>query len=583
MQTKPDSLLVKFGGKTGEGIDSTGEMLGYIAKESGLHVNTFRTFPPVIVGGRTAYEIHMAARPVFARGDHVHLLIAFDQDSMDLLIGETAEGALVLYDADQVEEIPSPGHGVQLVDVPLQKMAKDLGNPIVRNMIALGIVIKQLGLSLDVAKRVITEKFGSKGEKVVQLNHRAVEAGYQYEDSRLGRSFQFDVPKDQTQSLLFLSGNEAMAFGALAADCKVFAGYPITPASDIMEWLAKYLPAFGGKLIQMEDEIGALCAVIGANYAGVRAMTATSGPGISLMTEALGLAGMTETPAVIIDAQRPGPSAGQPTKHEQSDVKHLIYGSHGEFPRIVIAPGTVQESFEAIVAAFNMADKYQCPVLIASDQDLALRKQTVPEEAFDLKKVKIDRGKMADPAQAENYKRYLATEDGISPRAFPGQAGLIFLASGDEHDEDGSIDVDLPEVRAKMVEKRMRKLEKMSGEDFEPIKVHGHSSARYVIVGMGSTTGPILEVLARRPELTYLQIRRLWPFPSDEVEPILAASEKIMVVEHNYQGQLAQLIRSEVNLDVRNRLHSITKYDGTPFRPAELLKEVEGCLAIRTS
>lgn len=583
MQTKLDSLLVKFGGKTGEGIDSTGEMLGYIAKESGLHVNTFRTFPSVIVGGQTAYEVNMAARPVFARGDEVNVLVAFDQDSINRLISETAEQALVVYDSDRVKEIPEVGHAVRLVDVPLQKMARDLGNPIVRNMIALGIVLKQLNLNLDAAKQVIVDRFGSKGEKVVELNHKAIETGYQYEDERLGNPYQFDVQPEKGEPQLFLSGNEAMAFGALAADCKVFAGYPITPASDIMEWLARYLPAFGGSLIQMEDEIAALCAVIGANYSGVRSMTATAGPGISLMTEALGLAGMTETPAVIVDTQRPGPSAGQPTKHEQSDVKHLIYGSHGEFPRIVIAPGTVQESFEAMIAAFNMADKYQCPVLIASDQDLALRKQTVPEAAFDLKNIKIDRGKVADPAQAETFKRYLATEDGISPRAFPGQEGLLFLASGDEHDEDGSIDVELPEVRAKMVEKRMRKIENMSGEDFEPIKVHGHSSARHVIIGMGSTTGPILEVLARKPELTYLQVRRLWPFPSKEVKQVLEHSETIIVVEHNYQGQLAQLIRSEVDLDVRDRLRLITKYDGTPFRPAELLKEVEQCLPIKTS
>lgn len=580
MSMVKDSILVKIGGKTGEGIDSMGEMLVYIAKECGLEGNTFRSFPTVIVGGNTTYEAHLSSRRIYARGNEVDILVALHQESMDELVGEMAQEALAIYDPAIVTQIPEGAPSQQFIAIPFKQMAKEIGSDIMRNMVALGVLVRLLDLDLEAGYTIIEKRFGSKGEKIVEQNKLALKKGYEYNDERLTLTLDAIKKPDVPTPKLLMSGNEAMSYGALAAQCRVFAGYPITPASDILEWMAKKLPEVGGYCLQMEDEIAALCTVIGASFTGVRAMTATSGPGISLMTEAMGLAGMTEVPVVIIDTQRPGPSAGMPTRHEQSDIKHLIHGSHGEFPRIVISPGTVDECIEDMVAAFNLADYYQCPVIIAADQDLALRKQTIDLDLIDVDSFTVDRGKIADP-NTPNYKRYLDTPDGISPRAFPGQENMLFVSSGDEHHEDGSIDLYDPKERIKMVSKRMRKIEKMDASRYQPIRLYGPEHARTLIIGMGSTKGPILEVIRQLPDTRYMQIKRLWPFPTKEVEPVLNEVETIIVVEHNYQGQLAYLIRAE--LPVHHKIHSVLKYDGTPFTPKELLEEVKQCLPTKIS
>lgn len=558
-----ESVVLKIGGRTGEGIDSAGELLARMAHEAGLYVTTYRTFPPIIKGGMTSYEVRASTRPVAARGDAVDVLIAFDAENLGRWRGECGESGVVVVDVDRVTRSPADR---RIVALPLSEMARAAGSPIVRNVVAVGFLAACLGLPSEQGKVAIAKVFGEKGEKVVEQNARAFAAGYEaacglmeaghLQPPRL-------APPRRNGGRLLLSGNEAMAFGALAARCKVFAGYPITPATEIMEWLAEHLPYYGGTVIQTEDEIAALCTVIGASYAGVRAMTATSGPGFSLMTEALGLAAMTETPAVIVDVQRPGPSAGMPTKHEQSDIQHALYAGHGDLPRIVIAPGTVADCFHDIIAAFNLADRHQCPVIVLSDHDLALRKQTVDEAAFDVEGVVIDRGRFAE--SAEGFKRYALTEDGISPRALPGQPGFLFLASGDEHDDAGVIDVDLPDVRRKMVEKRMRKLQHV---DFEPYRLHGRPDAPNVAIGIGAVTGPLAEAVGRLPDWTFVQLRRLWPFPTRELAPVLAAATRIAVVEHNALGHLDRLIRAE--MACHGKVQGIRKYDGTPFTPGEL-------------
>lgn len=368
-----------------------------------MEVNTFRTFPSVIKGGNTYHDIRVGTRPVLSGGDNVDVLVAFDKEQLELLHRDVPEDGWIFYDRDTVRDAPERPNWVGL---PLKSTASTIGSSIMRNMVVLGVIVRLAGLDREEVDRFIRRRFSFKGKQVAEENLRAFKAGYGLKDPRL-KPFTISVPEARTKKgpRLFLSGNEAMAFGALVADCKVFAGYPITPATDIMEWLALRLPRFGGSVVQTEDEIVALCMVIGAQYAGVRAMTATSGPGNSLMTESLGLAGMTETPAVIVNVQRPGPSAGMPTKHEQSDIQHMVYASHGEFPRIVLSPGTVGECFRDMVAAFNLADWHQCPVIIASDQDLALRKQTIDPVELDPENVEIDRGKLA--ASDDDFQRYV--------------------------------------------------------------------------------------------------------------------------------------------------------------------------------
>jgi len=376
---------------------------------------------------------------------------------------------------------------------------------------------------------------------------------------------------DSVPSRYLLSGNDAIALGALAAGCRLYASYPITPASDVLEWMVAHLPAVGGAAIQTEDEIAALGIVIGAGYAGVRAMTATSGPGLSLMTETLGLAGMAEIPAVIIAAQRPGPSAGMPTRHEQGDLLHMVYGAHGEFPRIVLTPGTLEECFLDTAAAFNLAERYQCPVIVAVDQDLVLKKRTVA--ALPLQDVSLDRGERLTDAQAracgDAYRRYALTASGISPRAVPGQPGALFLSSGDAHDDRGSIDVDDPGVRRSLVDKRLRKTagiwNGMAGTRTE-------GGGNRLVISLGSACGPVREALERIRRdghpMRFVQLRCLWPFPTDEVAAEVTRARAVAVVEHNATGQVATLIRSHVG--GHEKIWPVRKYDGLPFTPAEV-------------
>jgi 2-oxoglutarate ferredoxin oxidoreductase subunit alpha len=421
-------------------------------------------------------------------------------------------------------------------------------------------------------RETVRRRFDDKNASVQEQNTAAVDAGWRHAETHLaGHARAAGLPRTAAAGRWLLSGNDAIALGALAAGCRLYASYPITPASDILEWMAAHLPAVGGAAIQTEDEIAALGVVIGAGYTGVRAMTATSGPGLSLMTETMGLAGMAEIPAVIVAAQRPGPSAGMPTKHEQSDLLHMVYASHGEFPRVVLAPGTLEECFADTAIAFNLAERFQCPVIVAVDQDLVLARSTASRLPLD--EVRIDRGDRLTDADTvrlgEAYERYALTASGISPRAVPGQPGIRFLSSGDAHDHRGAIDVEDPEVRRAMVDKRLRKTRDV-WRHVAGTAVEGEGNV--LVISLGSPCGPIREAAARlrdagRP-VRFLQIRCLWPFPAHEIGPEVARARRVVVVEHNATGQVASLVRSHVG--GHEKVTGLRRYDGLPFRPADI-------------
>lgn len=607
----PSDILWKLGGRTGEGIESAGELLARAAKNDGRYANTFREFPSVIKGGYTSCEVRLANWPASARGDTVDICIALDAEAVRRIAPELTEGGLLLYDAViPPDRLPTPhSPGQRWLAVPLTDLARQQGDRITRNMVALGMSARILHIDLELLKVAVERKFADKGERVLAGNLKAVEAGWQHAerldlDLPVGRA---SLPDD----MVLASGNDALAFGALSAGCRLFAGYPITPASGVLEFLAEHLPRFGGAVVQAEDEIAALLMVTGAFYAGTRALTATSGPGISLMTEAFGLPAMTETPAVIIDEQRPGPSSGMPTKHEQGDLTHVIFSSHGDAPRIVLSPNSVEECFDLVGRAFYLAEKYQCPVFVLVDQDLALRTQTVPR--FRLDPSVLERQSLLAPHELAalgpgGYLRYRDTETGISPRTLPGQPGGLFLASGDEHHEDGRIDVELPAVRKAAMEKRMRKLwglgrelpalrltdqngsrleiwdtppdegsdgttgEPMAGVDEEPAQNLGEPYD-LAILSFGSTDLAVQEILPEIRDSGYsvrhLEFRYLWPFPAGALNRALDSARRVVVVEQNYSGQLLLLVKAHYAR--HDRLHSIRKYDGLPFRPKELL------------
>ncbi|MEM0161032.1 MAG: 2-oxoacid:acceptor oxidoreductase subunit alpha, partial [Thermoplasmata archaeon] len=372
---------------------------------------------------------------------------------------------------------------------------------------------------------------------------------------------------------MLIMGNEAIGIAAIIAGCRFIAAYPITPASDILEYMARFLPEQLGVAIQAEVEIAAVNMAIGASYAGARAMTVTSGPGLDLKTEAIGLAGMIETPLVIVEAQRAGPSTGMPTKTEQSDINHVTVGGHGEIPRIVIVPGTVEEAFYFTVSAFNFADKYQCPVIILTDELISWNKQTT--KRFDLDKLSIDRGKLLlniDSSDRE-FKRYSFQEDGISPRSIPTVKNGIHLETGDEHDEYGHI-TEKVELRNKMMQKRMHKLDIAAREMYNSV-TYGEESEN-IVIGIGSTKGPILEAMEylkdKQINLKYIRIRTLWPFPAEELRALLKNAKRIFVVENNYTAQLATLMKSQLG---SLNIISILKYDGRAFKPRDIYKKIE--------
>jgi 2-oxoglutarate/2-oxoacid ferredoxin oxidoreductase subunit alpha len=575
-------FALKIGGLTGEGIFSAGDILASAVNRFGLYLQTFRSFPSVIKGGHTCYEIRMSSKPVLARADWIDVLVALDQGTLDLHISELRSGhSFILYDS-KFNLPANVSGGTKSFAIPFEDIAKVSGSKQMSNTVALGASALVLGLPLSPLEQTVAALFQKKGQSVLKGNIEALQAGHSFMLEKLaGVSMQLEP---STSGNALISGNEALAYGALRAGCRVYASYPITPATDILGILAEKMPEVGGAVVQTEDEIAAISIAIGANYAGTRAMTATSGPGISLMTEAFGLAGMTETPVVILDEQRPGPSAGQPTKHEQGDLKHLVYSSHGEFPRIVLTPGTAEECYSDIALAFNLADLYQCPVFVAVDQDLVLKKKSV--RLGDLKQPEIQRNILTSKSEIPNGKEYVRFENtpsGIQKRSIPSVEGLVFLASGDEHDEDGSIDVEDPSVRRKMVEKRMKKVR--PDDLFKNIRglvPHGDEKAENVIVSYGSTLGPLIEAMDRLKQADsistkFVQIRCAWPLPSRELKSHFKGAKRIAVVEHNSQGQLANLIKQEIGY--HNKIRNITKYDGEPYRVREVYSDLKDVFA----
>lgn len=567
-----NQLSWKIGGQQGEGLESTDRIFSTALNRLGYHLYGYRHFSSRIKGGHTNNKIRISTKPIRAISDDLDILVAFDQETIDLNAYELCSGGVVIADAKFDPVLPE-GTDAKLIPVPFTGIAQELGTSLMKNMVATGASAALLNLPVEEISKVVEEEFGRKGAAVVEKNVEAVSRGAQFVMEHIGGPIEdFKLSPGDGENRLFIIGNDAIGLGALAAGCRFMPAYPITPASEIMEYLIKRLPKFGGTVIQTEDEIAAVTMAIGSNYAGVRALTASAGPGLSLMVEGIGLAGMTETPVVIVDTQRGGPSTGLPTKQEQSDINAIIYGTHGEIPKVVIHPSTVEECFYDTIEAFNIADKYQCPVIIMTDLQLSLGKQTADE--LDFNRVRIDRGKLVEePAEREENKlfpRYELTEDGVSPRVLPGTKNGIFHVTGVEHDEEGRPS-ESPVNRKNMMDKRMRKLDQIELTD--PIKVDAEQEETdLLIIGIGSTGGTIDEARTRLKEegvhTNHATIRLLHPFPAEVLKPYIDKAKKVAVVENNATGQIADQIKLHVGQ--ADKINSILKYDGNPFLPSEI-------------
>ncbi len=574
----PEDLNWAIGGEAGDGIDSTGKIFAQALSRAGRHVYTSKDFASRIRGGYTAYKVRTAVDRVEGVVDRLDILIALTERTIDENMDELHDGSVIIYDGERtsMQDVEIPENMIGL-DVPLKGLAEDAGGAIMRNVVALGTACEVAGFPIEYLDSSLEKQFGNKGQAIVENNKQAARLGQEYTNENYDHDYGYDLETTDNDYVL-LNGDEAIGMGAIAAGCRFYAGYPITPATDVMTYLTGRIEQYGGKVVQAEDELAAINMALGAARAGARSMTATSGPGIDLMTETFGLVATTETPLVICDVMRAGPSTGMPTKQEQGDLNMALYGGHGEIDRFVVAPTTVAECFWKTVEAFNLAEKYQIPVFLISDLALAVTEQTFPPEAFDMDAVEIDRGKVVEGDDIDSwlndkgqFQPHFPSADGVSPRTFPGTSGGAHMTTGLEHDELGRR-TESTEVRVEQVQKREQKVETAKEQEDWSYREFGDSDSETLIISWGSNEGAIREAMdelkANDISIRFLSVPYLFPRP-DLSEDIANAAQTI-VVECNSKGQLANIIEH----DVLERVERINKYDGVRFKADELVDEI---------
>ncbi len=577
---KNDFTLI-LGGEAGQGVESTGAGFALALVRAGLHVFGLPDYHSRIRGGHNFFQVRAKDSEMFSHNETVHLVLALTREAVEVHAGQlTPNGGLVYDTALDIDRAALPAH-VQDFGMPLGKIVEQAGgNRLMLNTAAVGAAAGLTGFDLRFLESVIQDNFGrKKGKAVAEANLNVARAAHDYAREHFADRFPFKLKAVEAPRRMLIGGNAAMTLGALAGGCQFMAGYPMTPGSPILEMMSAKAAEFGVVTKHTEDEIAAICMAIGAGHAGARAATPTSGGGFSLMVEALGLSGIAEVPVVIFEVQRPGPSTGLPTRTEQADLMFVLHASQGEFPRIVLAPGTIEEAFRDGWRAFNLAEKYQCPVIVLSDHFLATSLQTVPPEALDFEQVTIERGPMLTSEELDalevEYKRFAFTESGVSPRAPFGHPKAVFSSASDEHDEYGHI-VEDAENRRRMTEKRMQKLE-TARRDMLPPRLYGPAEADVTFVAWGSGYGPVREAMgmleAQGIASNFLHITDVWPFPTDAVSEVLQKAKRVVSVEGNYTGQMTGLIRRETGIQADQQ---ILRYDGRPLSPEYILRRLEG-------
>ena len=557
-------LTVKIGGEAGQGIQTVGQLLAAVCHAAGFQVMAVNDFESRIRGGHSFIQLRIADRPVAAPHHRVDLLVAMDGRTHVEHRSELAPGGRVL--ADAAAGVTGDG----LLNVPFSDLAREAGGRILANTVAAGACLGLLGAPVQSCRPILQGHFQAKGEVLVDQNLRAFELGFGATRQapfagRIGQGW------DRPVQGRLMEGSRAVALGAAAADCRVGAFYPMSPATGIMAQLASLSGRFPLVVEQAEDEIAAANMIIGAAFAGARAMTATSGGGFCLMTEALGLAAITETPMVVVNAMRPGPATGLPTRTGQGDLNFVIHASQDEFPRFVFAPGSARQMFDVMIRAFDLSERFQVPAIVLVDQYLNDSLFTVPDFAPvpPVTRHVIGDADLGDP---DAYRRFAVTDTGISPRALPCRGRALVVACSDEHREDGHISEKI-EDRRRMVAKRFAKLPAMHAA-MQPPEVR-HGDAGTLLVGWGSTRGAIAEAVDRLradgQSLGAVHFTDLWPFPSEAAARVLDG-RRVVVVEQNATGQLGRLLREQVGLEAAGK---ILKTDGRPFFPVEIVEGVE--------
>ncbi|MFH1111734.1 MAG: 2-oxoacid:acceptor oxidoreductase subunit alpha [Patescibacteria group bacterium] len=580
-----NNLNWKIGGQAGYGILSAGEIFAYSCLRGGLETFAYLEYPSLIRGGHNTYQVWVREDNVQSHSSQIDLLVALNKETIYRHITEVTKGGVLIYDTDDkfLNEWVCPRQDITCFGVPLGSLAEKAGGQkMMSNVAGVAASFALVKYPFDLIEEFVTRAFKKKGDEVADINLEVARVAYEHAIKYFTGKFVCELkPKKVKEKRMLINGNEAIAIGAIKAGMKFFAAYPMTPASSILHYLASQERNYSIVVKQTEDEISAMNMIAGAGFTGVRAMTATSGGGFALMSEALGLVGMVESPVVIALVQRPGPATGLPTWTEQGDLRFAMHAGQGDSPRVILAPGDPAECFYMTFEAFNIAEKYQLPVIILSDKYLAEARQSIP--FFDTDKLKIERGDIVNSinqSEYDRFDRYADSTTGVSARTLPGTVGGIFTANSDEHDATGLAE-ESAENRKIMMDKRMRKLQLLKNGIKDAVKLYGPKNADVTIVGWGSVKGPILEAMkmveskskskGKNLRVNFLQIRLLNPFPVKEVDAILRQAKHRILIENNFSGQLGGLIREKTGIDITDKL---LKYDGRPIHPEEVVSNM---------
>ena len=558
-----------------------------------MHLYAYNAHQSIIRGGHILLTLRTAEHPIYSHGDGLDLLLCLNQDTMNRHLRHMGAGTWVVFNQDDV--VPGQAAaGVHLCPLPVSDLTNKSRNKVIQNTVALGAIMRVLGLDIATLEAALQREFGRKGQEVIDENVGAARAGFEHAEANFP-SNPTPVPTGD-KPLAIWSGNEALAMGGAAAGVKFYSAYPMSPATGILHWMAANARDLGILVRQGEDELAVANMTIGAAHAGTRSMCATSGGGFALMTEAIGMAGIMEVPAVFINVQRAGPSTGVPTKTEQGDLWQALGASQGDFERFIVAPRDALDAFNTLAELFNLTDQAQCPGIVLSDLLLSEGTFSVAPDLINMHP-RIDRGALIAQAAGSNgsngdqpggkgYQRYQITETGISPRALPGLEGYTYVAASDEHDEDSVLISDEytnPFKRRAMVEKRARKFAHVTPQVAAP-QLEGPADAEVTLVGWGSTYGVIKEAIAQLAAegITANQLGVKWivPFHTDEISAILNRAKRVIVVENNFSGQFARYLRGETGFAAHGH---IRKYDGEPFLPHHIVEGVRRQLAGETT
>jgi len=570
-----------IGGEAGFGIMTTGVVFSKIATRSGYHIFDYIEYPSLIRGGHNAYEVHVSGDDVSHLSPTIDVLVCLNKETYEKHKSRLTPSSLVVFDKEEFEI----KEDIKKIIIPFKKILTDLkGQPVMKNTIALGASIGLLGGDMDELIKIISEQFAKKGEEVINFNKQFVQAGYDSVKKNYSNLILNYLVKKSGEDKLVLTGNDAFSIGSVIADARVYVAYPMTPSSTVLTDLASWQEKVGMIVRHAEDEISVINTAIGSSFAGVRSAVGTSGGGFALMVEAISFSGITEIPLVVFIAQRPGPATGMPTWTEQGDLLFSVFSGHGEFPKIVLAPGDNEEMIELTAKAYNLADQYQLPVIVMSDMYLSESHKSITKKFVDefVKNYKVNRGKLINKITnnqfpiSKKYLRYQITDDGISPRLIPGTPGYFYQANSYEHLEDGHTSEDA-KPRLEQVDKRARKLVTYLAEDFSMPKIYGDlEKSEIVFISWGSTKGIVIEaqkqLKIKNTNSAFIHFNHIYPLDKEKVKSLFEESKKYILVENNSWGQFGKLLMLETGFEIKEK---ILRYDGRAITAEEIVKYVQ--------